>query len=108
MKLKIYESLENVRENVINSDRFGNAVYAEWIDGNKGLFVVFENYTWVNKNYMSVSIVAYQKNGYTEFHFVPAGSGGGYLNIDWGSKDRRVGKLFGLLGTLDYHYEEME
>ena len=108
MKLRIYESLENVRENIINSEKFGNAVYAEWIDEKKGFFVVFEQYTWLNKNYMSVSVVAYQRDGYTEFHFVPAGSGAGLLNIDWGSKDRRFGMLFGLLERLNYHYDEMQ
>ena len=93
MKIKAYESMQTLKRILSQVDTFGQPLYSSSIEEHSQ-FLVFEQYSIVNSNRMTISIVLEENEGYTTIHFVASGSSQGWLfNFDWGSATRRKNRL---------------
>ncbi len=85
MILKVYERGDVVKDVFKRGQKRGEIVHSSQLD-TYSYFYVYETYSMMNKNRMSISIVFIDKEDYTEVHACSSGGGSGLLfRFDWGS-----------------------
>lgn len=104
MVIKTRETVENILYKVFNSNRYGTPIYHSKIE-ESSLFMVFEEYTLRNGNYMTISIVIEDKENSRYIHHIQAGSSRGFLGFDWGAGSSRTRRLISILDTQEISYE---
>jgi len=63
----------------------GEIIHRSQID-TYSYFIVYEVYSFLNGNRMSISIVIHDKEDYTDVHIVSSGGGNGMIfKFDWGA-----------------------
>lgn len=88
MLIKTNASIEFLQKKIFSNERYGVPKYQSKIEPNS-LFIVFENFTLTNSNYMTISIVLEDKGENRFIHFVQAGASSGIFGFDWGAGHRR-------------------
>ena len=104
MLIKVQENIQTIQHIIFSNDRFGTPKYKERI-GSSAIFMVYEEYTIANGNYMTVSIVLEELDFGCYIHFVQGGSSRGLFGFDWGSGRRREQRLIRVLDENNIQYE---
>ncbi len=104
MLIRTNESVSSLQNKIFNNNAFGTPIYKEKI-GDSSVFMVYEEYTFRNGNFMTLSIVIEDKEEFRQVHFVQSGSSRGLFGFDWGAGNSRVNRFIKLLENEHISYE---
>lgn len=107
MLIQTNESSSDLLDNVFKTGLFGDVKYSSII-GRNSQFIVFEDYTFANGNYMTISIIIEDKEEYRLIHFVEGGSARGIFRFDWGAGHKRKQRLLKALKENGISYKILE
>lgn len=73
-----------------------------------GFFVVYEEFSIINGNYLTISVVVEDKEFHRIINFIPGGSSQGLFGFDFGSQKRRIQSFVRMLESKNFDYEIIE
>ncbi len=85
MILRFEQRGDYIRDVFKSGQQRGEVVHSSQLD-TYSYFYVYEVYSFMNKNRMTISIVIIDKGDFTELHACSSGGGAGLMfNFDWGA-----------------------
>jgi len=104
MHLKVYERGDILRKKIKEGQFRGEIAYEAHLDA-YSTFIVYEVFSLLNSNRMTISIVIHDKHDYCDLHFVSKGGGNSFLfKFDWGASkgfDKSILKILDL-SNIEY------
>lgn len=85
MILRIYERGDVVRRLIRNGQMRGEVIHSSQLD-TYSTFIIYEVFSFLNSNRMSISMVIFDREEHTDLHVVASGGGKGMIfRFDWGA-----------------------
>lgn len=107
MIIKTMQSAQELHQEIFKQQLFGAPKYTAKLEGNS-IFYVYEQYTFRNGNYMTISVLLEDKETHRLIHFIPSGASRGLLGFTLGANASRETMLLKLLDLNNYQYEIIE
>lgn len=104
MQVWVKENVDTVYNKIFHSTSFGDLIYKSKIEEDS-IFLVYEQYTIRNGNYMGISVILEPYKKGCMIHYIASGAARGVLGFDFGVKRDRNRRLCMILENKQMDYE---
>lgn len=107
MILQIKARGDQIKNAIKTGQKRGEIVHISQLD-TYSYFIIYEVYSLMNSNRMSISMVIHDKEDYTELHAVSTGGGKGMIfRFDWGSGKGFEEGIKTIIKNTGFEYREI-
>ena len=107
MIVRVEGNARYVCEKVFRNNNYGVPKHSQKLsDGS--YFIVYENFTFRNGNYMTLSVLIENKEDHCLIHFVPGGTSRGLFGFDWGAASSREKRFIRILSECGLDFKVLK